>query len=149
MKFWRPEGRLQREKKMRSYNYFERAKNEERWIDFAYYSCLDFQSIELRNQWIMKDNIERNRLPIRWRKTISIKDYFQLLFLDQQILLETSLEQEEISIESNINTEQKPLIIPPTKPKKKKKNQLDKTTKKTSRKSKIKIRINQFYRMFL
>jgi len=138
MKFWRPEGRLQREKKMRSYNYFERAKNEERWIDFAYYSPLDIQSIELRNQWIMKDNIERNRLPIRWRKTISIQDYFQLLFLNKQILLETPLDQEKISIESNINTEQKPLIIPPTKPKKKKKNQLDKTTKKTSRKSRVK-----------
>jgi hypothetical protein len=136
MKFWRPEGRLQREKKMRSYNYFERARNEERWIDFAYYSSNEYQSIQLRNQWIIKDNIERNRLPIRWRKTLSIEDYFQLLFFNKQILLETQIDKEKISIESNLTTEQKPLIIPPTKPKKKKKNDLEKTTiKKTSRKS--------------
>jgi hypothetical protein len=137
MKFWRPEGRLQREKKMRSYNYFERARNEERWIDFAYYSPNEFQSIELRNQWIMKDNIERNRLPIRWRKTISMQDYFQLLFFDQQILSEIPTDEAKIPIESNMTTEQKPLIVPPTRPKKKKKNELEKTTmtKKTARKS--------------
>jgi hypothetical protein len=132
MKFWRPEGRLQREKKMRSYNYFERARNEERWIDVAYYSPSEIESIELRYQWI---NIENNRLPIRWRKTITIKDYFQLLFFDKEILLKTEIDKEKISIESNITTEQKPLIVPPTKPKKKKKNESDKTTKKTSRKS--------------
>jgi len=138
MKFWRPEGRLQREKKIRSYNYFERARHEERWIDFAYYSPNESPSIELRNQWIMKDNIERNRWPIRWRKTVSIQDYFQLLFFDKEILLEKPVENEKVSIETNVPTEQKPLIIPPTKPKKKKKNQLDKTTKKTSRKSRVK-----------
>jgi hypothetical protein len=136
MKFWRPEGRLQREKKMRSYNYFERARNEERWIDFAYYSPNESPAIELRHQWIMKDNIERNRWPIRWRKTISIQDYFQLLFFDKEVLLEKPIENEKISIETNISNEQKPLIIPPTKPKKKKKNESEKsTTKKTSRKS--------------
>jgi hypothetical protein len=141
MKFWRPEGRLQREKKMRSYNYFERARHEERWIDFAYYSPNESPSIELRNQWIMKDNIERNRWPIRWRKTVSIQDYFQLLFFDKEILLEKPVENEKVSIETNVPTEQKPLIIPPTKPKKKKKNDSEKTTatttkKTTSRKSK-------------
>jgi hypothetical protein len=135
MKFWRPEGRLQREKKMRSYNYFERARMEERWIDLAYYSPNEIQSIELRNQWMMMDNMERNRLPIRWRKTISIKDYFQLLFFDQQILFETPVEKEKILNEANTSTEQKPLIVPPTKPKKKKKILLEKTTKKTTRKS--------------
>jgi hypothetical protein len=135
MKFWRPEGRLQREKKMRSYNYIERARNEERWIDLAYYSPHELQSIELRNKWSMMDNIERNRLCIRWRKTISIQDYFQLLFFDKQILLETRLDKDKVPIESNVTTEQKPLIIPPTKPKKKKEIPTDKTTKKTSRKS--------------
>ncbi|CAF0949093.1 unnamed protein product [Adineta steineri] len=136
MKFWRPEGRLQREKKMRSYNYIERARNEERWIDLAYYSSYELQSIELRKKWSMMDNMERNRLPIRWRKTVSIQDYFQLLFFDKQILLDIPLEKDKVQIESNIiPTEQKPLIIPPTKPKKKKKTELDPTTKKTTRKS--------------
>jgi hypothetical protein len=143
MKFWRPEGRLQREKKMRSYNYIERARNEERWIDLAYYSPHELQSIELRNKWSMMDNMERNRLFIRWRKTISIQDYFQLVFFNKQILLETPLEKDKIPTESNIITEQKPLIIPPTKPKKKKKIQTDKTTKKTSRKSKYLKRVKK------
>lgn len=138
MKFWRPEGRLQREKKMRSYNYFERARNEERWIDFAYFSPNEIQSIELRNQWTVKDNIERNRLPIRWRKTISIEDYFQLLFFNKQILLETIIEKEKLPIESNNTTEQKPLIVPPTKPKKTKRTEGDKPAKKTPRKSRVK-----------
>ncbi|CAF1383895.1 unnamed protein product [Rotaria sp. Silwood1] len=141
MKFWKPEGRLQREKKMRSYNYIERARNEERWIDFAYYSLNEFESIELRKKWTIIDNNEKSLLPIRWRKTISIQDYFQLLFFDKQILFETSIEKEKPSkIESTIITEQKPLIIPPTKPKKKKKSDLDKTTKKLSRKSRAKNR---------
>ena len=136
MKFWRPEGRLQREKKLRSYNYVERARNEERWIDFAYYSPYEYVSNELRNQWIMRDDLEQNRFPIRWRKTISIGDYFQLLFLNQNILLENLIEKDKLAIESNVITEQKPLIIPPTKPKKKKKNESEKpTAKKTPRKS--------------
>jgi len=139
MKFWRPEGRLQREKKLRSYNYFERARHEERWIDFAYYSPSELQSIELRNQWIMKDNIERNRLPIRWRKTLSIHDYYQLLFFDKQILLENLIDKDKITIESNITTEQKPLIVPPTKPKKKKKSDLEKKQQQRKLRKKIEV----------
>jgi hypothetical protein len=146
MKFWRPEGRLQREKKMRSYNYFERARHEERWIEFAYYSPNESPSIELRNQWMMKDNIEQNRWPIRWRKTVSIQDYFHLLFFDKEILFERPIENEKISIETNVPNEQKPLVIPPTKPKKKKKNDSEKpaTTKKAARKS-IKKDSNLFF----
>ncbi|CAF3002871.1 unnamed protein product [Rotaria sp. Silwood2] len=140
MKFWKPEGRLQREKKMRSYNYFERARNEERWIDFAYYSLNQLESIELRKKWTIIDNNEKSLLPIRWRKTISIQDYFQLLFFDKQIIFETQIEKEKPKIEPTIIAEQKPLIIPPTKPKKKKKSDLDKTTKKLSRKSRSKNR---------
>ncbi|CAF1303239.1 unnamed protein product [Rotaria sordida] len=149
MKFWKPEGRLQREKKIRSYNYFERARNEERWIDFAYYSLNELKSIELRKKWSMINNNnnnnnnninnnEKNLLPIRWRKIISIQDYFQLLFFDKQFISETSIEKEKPQIEPTIITEQKPLIIPPTKAKKKKKSDLDKTTKKLSRKSRSK-----------
>lgn len=136
MKFWRPESRLQQEKKMRSYNYFERARNEERWIDFAYYSPSELLARELRNQWMMKDQLERNRLPIRWRKTVSIAEYFQWLFLDQTMPLENPVEKEKSSMEINVvPNEQKPLIVPPTKPKKKKKNDSEKPPKKTSRKS--------------
>jgi len=132
MKFWRPEGRLQREKKIRSYNYIERARNEERWIDFAYYSPQEHPAIHLRTQWAMKDNLEQNRLPIRWRKTISIEDYFQLLFLNKEFSQETD---KLSSIASNIINEQKPLIVPPTKPKKKKKTDVEKSPKKSTRKS--------------
>lgn len=136
MKFWRPESRLQQEKKMRSYNYFERARNEERWIDFAYFSPSEFSARELRNQWMMKDQLERNRLPIRWRKTVSIAEYFQWLFFEQGIPLDTPVEKEKSSVEVNVaSTEQKPLIVPPTKPKKKKKTDSEKPSKKTSRKS--------------
>ena len=138
MKFWRPEGRLQREKKMRSYNYFERARNQERWIDFAYYSSNELQAIELRNKWTLTDSNERNRLPIRWRKTTSIQDYFQLLFFNKQIILDSSIEEGNDLIESNVTTEQKSLIIPATKPKKKKKIDQDKATRKLSRKSIVK-----------
>jgi hypothetical protein len=95
---------------------------------------------------MMIDNIERNRLPIRWRKTISIKDYLQLLFFDQESLIEAvPIEKEKIGNETNTSTEQKPLIVPPTRPKKKKKNSLEKTTKKTTRKSKIKIILFRLY----
>lgn len=138
MKFWKPEGRLQRERKMRSYNYLERARNEERWIDFAYYSSNEPESIDLRKRWSLMDINENSRLPMRWRKTMPINDYFQLLLFDNQIQIQTSIEKEKPAIESTITVEQKPLIVPPTKPKKKKKNDLDKTTKKLSRKSKIK-----------
>lgn len=136
MKFWRPESRLQQEKKIRSYNYIERARNEERWIDFAYFSPNESPTIELRNQWMMKDHLERNRFPIRWRKTVSIAEYFQLLFFDHGLVLENPIEKEKIAIEMNVPMEQKPLVVPPTKPKKKKKNDSEKPTKKTSKKSK-------------
>lgn len=136
MKFWRPEGRLQREKKIRSYNYIERARNEERWIDFAYYSPQETPAIDLRYQWLMRDNLEQNRLPIRWRKTVSIQDYFQLLFLNKNITYETN----KLSIESSVINEQKPLIIPPTKPKKKKKTDAEKSPKKPPRKSRSSTR---------
>lgn len=136
MKFWRPESRLQQEKKVRSYNYFERARNEERWIDFAYFSPNESPAIELRNQWMMRDHLERNRFPIRWRKTVSIAEYFQLLFFDRALPVENIVEKEKLPIEMNVSTEQKPLVVPPTKPKKKKKNESEKSTKKTSRKSK-------------
>ncbi|UJR15306.1 hypothetical protein I4U23_002259 [Adineta vaga] len=138
MKFWRPEGRLQREKKMRSYNYIERARNEERWIDLAYYSSTELLSLELISKWFQMENIEQHRLPIRWRKTLSIHDYFQLLFFNNQITLENLVEKEQIPIELNNSTEQKPLIIPPTKPKKKKKTETKKTS--TTRKSRSRTR---------
>ncbi|CAF0842667.1 unnamed protein product [Adineta ricciae] len=138
MKFWRPEGRLQREKKLRSYNYIERARNEERWIDFAYYSSNELQSMELIRRWFQMDGIERNRLPIRWRKTIPIHDYFQILFFGTQSSLELSVEKEQSQMESNNSTEQKPLIVPPTRPKKKKKTETKKTP--TTRKSRSRSR---------
>ncbi|CAF3125652.1 unnamed protein product [Rotaria socialis] len=138
MKFWKPEGRLQRERKMRSYNYFERARNEERWIDFAYYSPNECESIDLRKKWTLMDNDERSRSIIRWRKTISIQDYFQLLIFDKTIIFESPIEKEKPAIESTLATEQKPLVVPPTKPKKKKKTDLDKSSKKLSRKSRTK-----------
>lgn len=147
MKFWKPEGRIQREKKVRSYNYVERARNEERWIDFAYYSPNEPESIELKNKWTMIDD---SRFPIRWRKTISIQDYLQLLMFDKQIIFDTSIEKEKKAIcEPIISTEQKPLIVPPTKPKKKKKSELDKTTKKLSRKSIVTLDSNKSFELFL
>lgn len=135
MKFWRPEGRLQREKKLRSYNYVERARKEERWIDLAYYSPNEPQAGELFTRWMRMDSIERNRLPIRWRKTVSIQDYFQLLFFDKTIHAAITVEAEKTKMDTSEVPEQKPLVVPPTKPKKKKKTEAKKAS--TARKSRV------------
>ena len=133
MRFWRPEGRLERERKLRSYNYVERARQEERWIDLAYYSPSDPESIELRQKWTLLDQIDINRLLVRWRKTISFRDYFQLLLCNERLCLP---DKEAIPpLESNPSTEQKPVIPLPSKSKKNAKTKSDKATKKLSKKS--------------
>jgi len=102
MKFCRPEGRLERERKLRSFNYFQRSRNEERWIDFAYFTSREEESFDLRHRWSTIEYAELHRFPIRWRKTISLHDYFQLLLFNDQSFFSLSHSVESSnSIEKN------------------------------------------------
>ncbi|CAF0820503.1 unnamed protein product [Didymodactylos carnosus] len=82
MKFWRPETLYVREKKIRSYNYLMRKRNEEKWLDFAYISHNEQLAHKLREKWCQQD-LTNNSNSIR-RNTITMKNYFELL-LNKQV----------------------------------------------------------------
>lgn len=126
MKFLRSEGRLEREKKLRSYNYLDRARQEERWIDFSYFSQVQRESIDLQNLWRFHETSNLRRFPIRWRQTISIDQYLRLLFNlpgQEQIFIKNTV------VESNVVNEQKPIALPTIKTKKNNKTNKEKSKK--------------------